>query len=90
MHHYRGTLFKGDRVHLDPANVYVQYHVGTGDHDRGWYGYLLVGSEADVEPGGTYSLKLSDGRSGVLEIETVAASDSGEVRATFYGQGTLG
>jgi hypothetical protein len=34
------------------------------------YGYLLVASETDVERGGTYTLKLADGRSGQLQIET--------------------
>jgi len=89
MHHYRGKLLEGDQTRLDPANVYIQYHTTEGDPKKGWYGYLLVASETDVEPGGTYSLKLSDGRSGVLRIEAVSPDDSGKVRATFFGEGSL-
>jgi hypothetical protein len=25
MHHYRGKLFQGDKVRLDPANVYIDF-----------------------------------------------------------------
>src|SRR4051812_39664035 len=56
MHHFRGKLLQGDRPRLDPANVYVQYGAADGDRGQGWYGYLLVASEADVEPGGVYTL----------------------------------
>ena len=90
MHHFRGTLLHGAETRLDPANVYIQYRA-TEDHSgHGWYGYLLVASETDVEPGGTYTLRLSDGRSGELQIETVSPDDSGKLRATFFGEGALG
>jgi hypothetical protein len=90
MHHFRGTLLQGAETRLDPANVYIQYHTTEGDQGHGWYGYLLVASETDVEPGGTYTLNLMDGRSGKLKIETVSPDESGKVRATFYGEGSLG
>ena len=90
MHHFRGKLLQGDRPRLDPANVYVQYGAADGDRGQGWYGYLLVASETDVEPGGTYTLNLSDGRSGELRVEAVSPDDSGKYRATFFGDGSLG
>jgi len=89
MHHFRGKLFRGDKVHLDPANVYIQYHATEGAPGQAWYGYLLVASDTDVEPGGTYTLRLVDGRSGTLRIDAVAPDDSGKVRATFVGDDSL-
>ena len=90
MHHFRGKLLQGAETRLDPANVYIQYRTSEGDQGQGRYGYVLVASERDVEPGGSYTLKLSDGRSGGLRIDTVAPHESGQVRATFFGEGSLG
>jgi hypothetical protein len=90
MHHFRGTLLQGVETRLDPANVYIQYHTTEGDQGQGWYGYLLVASETDVVSGGTYTLNLTDGRSGQLRIDTVSPDESGNVRATFFGEGSLG
>ena len=90
MHHFRGKLLQGAETRLDPANVYIQYRTNEGDQGQGWYGYLLVASERDVEPGGTYTLKLMDGRSDRLRIDTVSADESGKFRATFFGEGSLG
>jgi hypothetical protein len=89
MHHFRGKLLQGAETRLDPANVYIQYRTTEGDQGQGWYGYLLVASETDVESGGTYTLMLTDGRSGQLLIDTVAPDDSCKVRATFFGEGPL-
>jgi hypothetical protein len=90
MHHFRGTLHQGVETRLDPANVYIQYHTTEGDQAQGWYGYLLVTEETDVEPGGTYTLKLMDGRSGDLRIDRISPDESGKFRATFFGEGSLG
>jgi hypothetical protein len=90
MHHFRGTLFQGDKVCLDPANVYIDYDSTERDVTSNWSGYLLVGSEKDVVPGGTYTLKLVDGRAGQLRIDTLTADDSDKVRAIFVGEGALG
>jgi hypothetical protein len=90
MHHFRGTLFQGDKLCLDPANVYIDYHSTEVDVTSGWSGYLLVGSEKDVVPGGTYTLKLVDGRAGQLRIDTVTPEDSDKLRAMFVGAGPLG
>ena len=90
MHHFRGKLLQGVETRLDPANVYIQYRATGGDQGQGWYGYLLVASATDVEPGGTYTLKLADGRSGELRIDTVSPDESGKVRATFFGEGSMG
>ena len=90
MHHYRGKLLQGGQARLDPANVYVQFHTTGGGQNQGWYGYLVVASETDVQPGGEYTLKLSDGRSGDLRIEAISADDSGKFRAKFFGEGPLG
>lgn len=85
MHHFRGRLFQGDKVHLDPANVYLDYGATAGEAASEWSGYLLVESETDVVPGGTYTLKLMDGRAGELRIDKIAPDDSGKVRAMFTG-----
>jgi hypothetical protein len=90
MHHFRGKLLQGDVTRLDPANVYIQYRTNEGGQSQGWYGYLSVASEMDVEPGGAYTLTLTDGRSGGLRIETVSPDDSGKFRASFFGDGSLG
>jgi hypothetical protein len=50
----------------------------------------LVDAEADLEPGGTYTLALSDGRSGALRVDHLAPDDSGKYRAFFVGEGHLG
>jgi hypothetical protein len=55
-----------------------------------WSGYLLVGSDKDVVPGGIYTLKLEDGRAGKLRIDTLTPEDSDKVRAMFVGAGSLG
>jgi hypothetical protein len=89
MHHFRGKLLQGVETRLDPANVYIQYHTIEGDPGKGWYGYLVVATETDVESGGTNTLKLADGRSGQLRIETISPDESGKVRATFFGEGSL-
>jgi hypothetical protein len=89
MHHFRGKLLQGDRTRLDPANVYMDYHPTGDGAAEGWDGYLLVESETAVEPGGAYTLRLVDGRSGALRISAVAPDDSGKVRATFVGEGDL-
>jgi hypothetical protein len=89
MHHYRGRLFQGDKVRLDPANVYVDFRSTGADTASGWTGYLLVGSDKDVVPGDTYTLKLEDGRSGELRIDAFAPDDLGKLRATFVGQGPM-
>jgi hypothetical protein len=90
MHHFRGTLLQEAETRLDPANVYIQYHPTESAQGQGWYGYLLVASETDVESGSTYTLNLMDGRSGQLRIDTISPDESGKVRATFYGDGALG
>ena len=90
MHHVRGKLFQGDKLCLDPANVYIDYHSTQVDVTSGWSGYLLVGSEKDVVPGSIYTLKLEDGRAGQLRIDTLAPDDSDKLRATFVGEGSLG
>jgi len=89
MHHFRGKLFRGDQVHLDPANVYIQYHATEGGPGQAWYGYLLVDSEADVERGGTYTLRLVDGRAGTLRVDAVSPDPTRKVRATFVGDDSL-
>ena len=45
MHHYRGMLFQGDNVRLDPANVYIDSRSKGADTASGWSGYLLVASD---------------------------------------------
>jgi len=90
MHHFRGKLFQGDKLCLDPANVYIDYHSTEGAVTSNWSGYLLVGSEKDVVPGVIYTLKLEDGRTGQLRIDTLAPDDSDKVRAMFVGEGSLG
>ena len=90
MHHFRGKLFQGDKLCLDPANVYIDYDSTEVDVTSEWSGYLLVGSEKDVVPGGIYTLKLEDGRAGQLRIDTLTPDDSDKVRAMFVGEGSLG
>ncbi len=90
MHHFRGKLFQGDKLCLDPANVYIDYQATQVEAATGWSGYVLVGSENDVVPGGIYTLKLEDGRAGQLRIDTLKPDDSDKVRATFVGAGSLG
>ena len=85
MHHFRGKLFQGDKLCLDPANVYIDY-----DSTSNWSGYLLIKSEHDVVPGGIYTLKLEDGRAGQLRIDSLTPDESDKVRATFIGEGSLG
>ena len=87
MHHFRGNLFQGDKLCLDPANVYIDYHTTGADLASGWSGYLLVGSDKDVVPGGIYTLKLEDG--GRLRIDSLSPDDSDKVRAMFVGAGSL-
>jgi hypothetical protein len=89
MHHFRGTLFQGDKLCLDPANVYVDYDSMEVDVTSKWSGYLLVKSETDVVPGDIYTLKLVDGRTGQLRIDKFAPDDSDKVRANFVGEGSL-
>jgi len=90
MHHFRGSLKEGDRTKIDPANVYLEFHGETpGSTDERWDGYLLVAEEKDVEPGKSYTLRLVDGRSGNLTIQTLAPDDSGKFRALFVGVGRL-
>ncbi|MBA3304012.1 MAG: hypothetical protein H0U26_09100 [Acidimicrobiia bacterium] len=89
MHHFRGKLLDGGRVRLDPANVYVLFHATAGGPDQGWYGYLLISSGGDVDPGGVYTLTLTDGRSGSLRVDQVTPEDSVGFRATFVGEGPL-
>jgi hypothetical protein len=89
MHHFRGKLREGEVTRLDPANVYIHFQPAkTGGHDQAWYGYLLVASQGDVEPG-TYTLSLEDGRSGSLRIDRLEPDDSGKHRAIFVGEGPL-
>ena len=89
MHHYRGRLFQGDKVRLDPANVYIDSRSTAVDAELGWSGYLLVASENEVVPGGTYILKLEDGRAGSLRIESFVPDDSDKIRAMFVGEDSL-
>ncbi len=89
MHHFRGKLLKGDKLCLDPANVYIDYHSTEANVTSKWSGYLLVGSEKDVVPGGIYTLKLEDGRAGQLRIDTLTPDDSDKVRAMFVGEGSI-
>ena len=76
MHHFRGKLFQGDKLCLDPANVYIDYDSTEVDVTSNWSGYLLIKSEKDVVPGGIYTLKLEDGRTGQLRIDALAPDDS--------------
>jgi hypothetical protein len=90
MHHFRGRLLDGDQARLDPANVYILFHhASAGGPDPGWHGYLLIDSEADLEPGESYTLTLTDGRSGSLRIDSLAPDDDGKLRAIFVGEGPL-
>ncbi len=90
MHHFRGTLFQADKLCLDPANVYIDYHSTPANFTSAWSGYLLIKSDKDVVPGGIYTLKLEDGRAGQLRIDTLTPDDTDKVRATFVGTGSLG
>ena len=89
MHHFRGRLFQGNEIRLDPANVYIDYGSAGGEAASEWSGYLLIESEKDVVVGGTYTLRLVDGRAGELRIDTIAPDDSGKVRAMFVGAAAL-
>ncbi len=89
MHHFRGTLFQGDKLCLDPANVYIDYHATESEAVSAWSGYLLIGSDKDVAPGSIYTLKLVDGRAGTLRIDNLTPDDSDKVRAIFVGTGAL-
>jgi hypothetical protein len=89
MHHYRGKLFQGDKIRLDPANVYIDSSSTGVDAASAWSGYLLVASEKEVVLGGTYTLKLEDGRAGELRIGKFGPDDSDKVRAMFIGAGVL-
>ena len=90
VHHFRGKLFQGEKLCLDPANVYIDYDSREVDVTSNWSGYLLVKSEKDVVPGGSYTLKLEDGRAGQLRIDTVTPDDSDKFQAIFVGEGSLG
>ena len=89
MHHFRGKLFQADKLCLDPANVYIDYHSTEGDVTSKWSGYLLLKSEKDVVPGAIYTLKLEDGRAGNVRIDTLTPDDSDKVRAMFVVAGAL-
>ncbi len=89
MHHFRGKLFQGDKLCLDPANVYVDYHAEESEGPSAWSGYLLIESEKDILPGNIYMLQLVDGRTGKLRIDSLASEDSENLRAMFVGQGIL-
>ena len=91
MHHFRGRLLEGDRVRLDPANVYIQFHHATASGpDPGWHGYLLIDSGSDLEPGSSFTLTLTDGRCGSLRIDSLAPEEDGKCRAIFIGESPLG
>ena len=92
MHHFRGRLLDGDQARLDPANVYIQFHhSGATASISGWHGYLLINSgSSDLEPGGPYTLTLTDGRTGSLRIDSLAPDEDGKCRAIFVGEGPLG
>lgn len=89
MHHFRGKLLDGDRVRLDPADVFIQYNSAPGAPRDHWLGYLRVAAEGAVEAGADYVLRLEDGRSGPLRVERIDPDDSGKFRATFVGRGLL-
>ena len=90
MHHFRGRLLDGDRICLDPANVYIQFHHAAAiGLTLGWHGYLLVDSDEGLEPGGLFTLSLTDGRSGTLRVDSLAPDDDGRRRAIFIGEGPL-
>jgi hypothetical protein len=90
MHHFRGKLLQGEKLCLDPANVYIDYDSTELDVITKWSGYLLLKSEKDVVPGGIYTLKLEDGRAGQLRVDSLTPDDSDKVRAMFVGEGPLG
>jgi hypothetical protein len=89
MHHYRGTLFQGDVVRLNPANVYVDFSSAGTEGTADWSGYLVVKTGQDVATGTTYLLKLEDGRTGELRVESVAPDDSERFQANFVGVGPM-
>jgi len=91
MHHFRGRLLDGDQVRLDPANVYMLFHHASAiGPDPGWHGFLLMDSPEGMEPGDTYTLTLTDGRTGTLRIDSLVADEDGKSRAIFIGEGPLG
>ena len=91
MHHFRGRLLEGDQTRLDPANVYIQFHHATANGSvPGWHGYLLLDPDVVLEPGGSYTLTLTDGRSGNLQIDSIAPDEGDKSRAIFVGDGPLG
>ena len=70
MHHFRGKLFQGDKLVLDPANVYIDYHaseadasLGVGRLPRGRFGEGRGGwGQLHAETGGRPGRKASDQR----------------------------
>ena len=91
MHHYRGRLLDGDRVCIDPANVYLQFHhAQASGTSPGWHGYLLIDLGSGLEPGSSFTLSLTDGRSGKLRFDSLAPDEDGRTRAIFVGEGPLG
>ena len=78
MHHFRGKLFQGDKVCLDPANVYIDYQSTEVDLTTKWSGYLLVGSEMMCS-GDIYTLKLVTAHQKFSCIDKFAPDDSEQV-----------
>jgi hypothetical protein len=89
MNHFRGKLLDGEKVFVEPLNVYIQFHPSTTGSRSGWYGYFLLPEGVKVAPGSDYRLILADGRTGDLKVEELSEDETGRPRAMFVGDGDL-
>ncbi len=83
-----GTIKKGDQVLLD--NIPIRFEVNHDQRSglKEWYGSFELSSGSPIELGSSYSLILSDGRSGDILISNIQTGSSRN-SAQFRGSGSF-
>jgi hypothetical protein len=84
--HFYGTIFEGERVVA--FEVEGDYRVSTRrGGEQHWEGNLSVPRDAAVHDGGTYTLRLDDGREGEILVGGGPYTVAGAHSFAFKGNG---
>jgi hypothetical protein len=89
MQKLRGTIYNGDGIVLDGINVSLDYTPDTKAPLSEWCGDFLLAAAPPFNPGDSFRLVLSDGRSGDILIRRCPPPIYGVHQVVFQGSGLL-
>jgi hypothetical protein len=82
---FRGTVLDGDRIVAQEVQGTYQSDSSAGRPNT-WSGRMSAPADAAIADGETYTLRLADGREGIITVSGCTATDAGPT-VWFRGKG---